>query len=154
MSPDRSGLILAGHAARYKQLGDFITSCYGAPVNPNATRTVYGTDGTVTLNFDYATSIDRIMLMEDQTNGQVIRKYEVWAKVVDDGITDGTFNVPLTMISNGTSIGHKRIEIFDPVTVIQVMVNTSFVDTPAWKTVSVHLCDQLVANTTSWEFTP
>jgi hypothetical protein len=60
----------------------------------------------------------------------------------------------LTMISNGTSIGHKRIEIFDPVTVIQVMVNTSFVDTPAWKTVSVHLCDQLVANTTSWEFTP
>ncbi|RDW90969.1 hypothetical protein BP5796_02134 [Coleophoma crateriformis] len=155
VSPDRSGLILAGHAARYKQLGDFIGSCYGAPVNAKHTANA-SSDGTYTLKFDYATSIDRIMLMEDQTNGQVIRSYEVWAKVIDDGVSDGTLDVPWTQVSNGTSIGHKKIDRFGaPVTVTEVLVNTTFVDTPVWRSVSVHLCDQLVAtNTSSWEFTP
>lgn len=154
VSPDRSGLILAGHAARYKQLGDFISSCYGSPVNAPATHNS-SNDGTYTLIFDYATAIDRIMLMEDQTNGQVIRSYQVFAKIIDDGVTDGTLDVPWTEVANGMSIGHKRIEIFEPVTVTEVMVNTTFVDTPVWRSVSVYLCDQYVStNTSSWEFTP
>lgn len=107
------------------------------------------------MTFDYATAIDRIMLMEDQTNGQVIRSYQVFAKIIDDGVTDGTLDVPWTEIANGTSIGHKRIDIFDAVTVTEVMVNTTFVDTPVWRSVSVHLCDQYIStNTSGWEFTP
>ena len=154
LSPDRSGLILGRHAARYKQLGDFISSCYGSPVNAPHTQNS-SDDGTYTLKFDYATSIDRIMLMEDQTNGQVIRSYQVWAKVIDDGVTDGTLDVPWTKVSNGTSIGHKKIDIFDEaITVTEVLVNTTFVDTPVWRSASVHLCGQMVANTTGWEFTP
>lgn len=155
LPPDRSGLIYATQAARYKQLGDFIKSCYGSPVNAKNTRTTcHG--GTCTLKFGYPTSIDRIMLMEDQTNGQVIRSYQVWGRVVDDGVTDGTLDVPWTALSNGTSIGHKKIDLFqDAVTVTEVLVNTTFVDTPKWRSVSVHLCDRLVANQTEfYEFSP
>lgn len=155
LSPDRSGLILARHAARYKQLGDFIKSCYDQPVNAKHTQTAYD-DGTYTLKFDYATSIDRIMMMENQTYGQVIRSYQVWAKVIDDGVSDGTLDVPWTQVSNGTSIGHKKIDLFDEaITVTEVFINTTFVDTPNWRSVSVHLCDRLVANQTEfYEFSP
>ncbi|KAH8821949.1 glycoside hydrolase family 29 protein [Xylogone sp. PMI_703] len=155
LPPDRSGLINAVHAARYKQLGDFVRSCYGSPVNSKNTHTsCHG--GSCTLKFGYPTSIDRIMLMEDQTNGQVIRSYQVSGKVVDDGVTDGTLDVPWTPLSNGTSIGHKRIDIFhNPVTVTEVVVNTTFVDTPKWRSVSVHLCDRFLANQTEfYEFSP
>lgn len=94
--------------------------------------------------------------MEDQTNGQVIRTYQVSAKIVDNGMSDGTLDVPWTNMVNGTSIGHKRIEIFDKaINVIEVLVNTTFVDMPVWRGVSVHLCDQIPnGNTSGWEFTP
>lgn len=112
-------------------------------------------DGTYTLKFKYPTSIDRIVLMEDQTNGQVIRTYQVFARIIDDGVTDGTLDVPWTKVSNGTSIGHKKIDIFaKAVTVLEVKINTTFVDTPAWRSVSVHLCDRIpITNTSGWEFT-
>jgi alpha-L-fucosidase len=151
LTPDRSGLIPANYAARYKQLGDFISSCYSKPV---AAKTTHASDdkGVYTLTFDYPTSIDRIVLMEDQTNGQVIRSYQVHAKIVDAQDANGTLAVPSSLVSNGTSIGHKKIDIFNKaITVTEVMVNTTYVDTPRWRSVSVHLCDRLAANGTSTE---
>ena len=57
-------------------------------------------------------------------------------------------------MSNGTSVGHKKIDLFaEAVTVKEVMISTTFVDTPKWRSVSVHLCDQFTANQTGWEFT-
>jgi alpha-L-fucosidase len=151
LTPDRSGLVPANYAARYKQLGDFIRSCYSQPV---AGKTTHHSEerGVYSLRFDYPTSIDRIVLMEDQTNGQVIRSYQVHAKVVDAQDANGTFAVPWSLVSNGTSIGHKKIDIFNKaVTVTEVMVNTTYVDTPVWRSVSVHLCDRLASNGTSTE---
>lgn len=143
-APDRSGLIPADHAARYKQLGDFIKSCYGKPIGNNKGSSKG--KGVYHMAFDYPTAIDRIQLMEDQTNGQVIRSYKVYAKIVDIGGVNGTLDVPWTLVSNGTSIGHKKIDIFEkPVTVVEVLVNSTYVDEPKWRDVSVHLCDQLVA---------
>lgn len=139
LAPDRSGLIPARHAARYKELGDFIHSCYESPAShPVNTTTPTG----VSLTFDYPTSIDRIALMEDQTHGQVIRSYEVYAKVVDAEEMDGTLDVPWTLVSNGSSVGHKRIDLFgDAITVTDVLVNaTKYVDTPQWRSVAVYLC--------------
>jgi hypothetical protein len=90
--------------------------------------------------------------MEDQTNGQVIRSYQVHAKIVDAQDANGTLAVPWSLVSNGTSIGHKKIDIFNKaITVTGVMVNTTYVDTPRWRSVSVHLCDRLAANGTSTE---
>ncbi|KAJ7745336.1 alpha-L-fucosidase [Mycena metata] len=144
LAPDRSGLIPATHAARYKELGDFIRSCYGpgSAVGSVANST---TGPIVTLVFDFPTSIDRIVLMEDQTTGQVIRGYEVHAKILDASGRNGTLNVPMTLVSSGQSVGHKRIDLFNtPITVTEIVVNaTKFVDAPVWRSVSVHLCDSL-----------
>lgn len=149
LTPDRSGLIPASYAARYKQLGDFISSCYGSPIAPNAAHSS-NKNGEYSIKFDYPTAIDRIVLMEDQTNGQVIRSYQVQAKIVDSQDANGTLSVPFTHVSNGTSIGHKKIDLFDEaITVTEVLIKTTYVDTPKWRSVSVHLCDQLAVNGTS-----
>ncbi|KAF3766425.1 family 29 glycoside hydrolase [Cryphonectria parasitica EP155] len=141
LAPDRSGLIPARHAALYKALGDFIRSCYGSPIDSTHFSNTTTATG-VSFTFDYPTSIDRIVMMEDQTVGQVIRSYEVWAKIVDAEEMNGTLNVPWTLVSNGSSIGHKRIDLFDKaITVTDVTVNaTKFVDTPKWRSVSFNLC--------------
>lgn len=147
LAPDRSGLIPARHAARYKELGDFIQSCYGNSIlNEQVTNTTTPTG--ISLTFAFPTSIDRIALMEDQTNGQVIRSYEVFAKIVDAAEMNGTLDVPWTLVSSGSSVGHKRIDLFDTaMTVTDVLVNaTKFVDTPIWRSVDVYLCGNSSSN--------
>ncbi|KFZ02636.1 hypothetical protein V501_09510, partial [Pseudogymnoascus sp. VKM F-4519 (FW-2642)] len=96
LAPDRSGLIPARHAARYKQLGDFIRSCYDNPIAPRDTKPE-DEAGSYSLTFDLPTAIDRI----------------VHAKIVDAEEANGTLNVPWTLVSNGTSVGHKKIDLFN-----------------------------------------
>lgn len=133
LAPDRNGLIPARHAARYKQLGDFIKSCYGKPFEGNSHP---GINGTYHVDFHRPTSIDRVSLMENQTNGQVIRKYTVSGKGLDGKWIE---------LSKGTSVGHKKIDIFEPVTVTEIRVDATGADTPRWKVVTAHLCDQVMA---------
>ncbi|KAI3396519.1 hypothetical protein diail_12139, partial [Diaporthe ilicicola] len=122
LAPDRSGLVPARHAARYKELGDFVRSCYADSIQAENSTTETG----VTLSFQHPTSIDRIVIMEDQTDGQVIRAYEVYAKIVDSEEMNGTLNVPWSLVSNGSSVGHKRIDLFEkPLTVTEVLVNAT-----------------------------
>ncbi|OAQ98414.1 hypothetical protein LLEC1_06134 [Akanthomyces lecanii] len=114
------------------ELGDFVRQCYDHPVQPlcgerNTAK------GTYNLTFDKAVEIDRVVLMEDQTNGQVIRTYHVWGRQGKEG--------GWSLLSNGTSVGHKKIDLFSkPATVTEVMVNSTFVDTPKWRSVNVHKC--------------
>lgn len=131
MSPDRRGLIPDNHVQRYKELGDFVRDCYGKPVRPNIQMETE--DGVVRLVFARPVSIDRVQLMEDQTDGQLIRKYDVW----------GWNGVQWTLMSNGTSVGHKKIDLFGKTYngIHQVIVNaTQYADTPKWRSVSVHKC--------------
>ncbi|KFY80252.1 hypothetical protein V499_00853 [Pseudogymnoascus sp. VKM F-103] len=130
LAPDRSGLIPARHAARYKQSGGFIRSCYDKPIAPRNTKP--GDEaGSYSLTFDLPTAIDRI----------------VHAKIVDAEEANGTVNVPWTLVSNGTSVGHKKIDFFDKaITVTDVLVNSTYVDIPKWRSVSVHLCGSLTYN--------
>lgn len=134
-SPDTRGLIPDSHVALYQQLGDFIQTCYNNPINHTVT-TPEGSSGVYSFKFDTATSMDRIVLMEDQTNGQVIRTYSVFAKIGD--------SKTWTLVSKGTSVGHKKIDIFTAaVSVTEVMVNSTYVDVPKWRAVSAHLCDRV-----------
>ena len=137
LSPGRDGLVPNAHVNRYRELGDFIRSCYGEPLRP--IKTIDKCDaGVYGMLFEKPTSIDRIQLMEDQRNGQVIRSYGVYAKVAGDD-NDAHW----TLLSNGTSVGHKKIDIFDgAVNVTAVKVNSTYVDTPKWRSISVHLCDR------------
>jgi alpha-L-fucosidase len=140
LSPDRSGAIPKEHAALYKQLGDFISSCYSKPVTGNAAHSS-NKKGEYTIKLDKPTDIDRIVLMEDQTNGQVIRSYQVHAKIADN-MNANAADIPFKLVSNGTSIGHKKIDIFDrAISATEILVKTTFVDTPKWRSVSLHLCD-------------
>ncbi|OAQ58196.1 glycoside hydrolase family 29 protein [Pochonia chlamydosporia 170] len=143
VTPDQRGLIPDDHAALYKRLGDFINSCYGNPIDTGAKHTVHN-NGTYSISFESPTSIDRIVLMEDQRDGQVIRSYQVQAKVVSAGDSGDLSTVPWSLVSNGTSIGHKKIDIFEKgvINVTGVMISPTFVDTPKWRSVSVHLCLQ------------
>lgn len=99
--PDRSGLVPSNQAARYKELGDFIKTCYGNPIAHKMSR---NDKDVYSLTFGKPTSIDHIVLMEDQTNGQVIRSYEVYAKIASSHA-----HVPYTLIANGTSVGTRRL---------------------------------------------
>lgn len=147
LAPDRSGLIPARHAARYKELGDFIRSCYGNPITRQVSNTTI--ENGVSLKFEYPTSIDRVVMMEDQENGQVIRAYEIYAKIVDEDETNGTLEVPWSLVSNGSSVGHKRIDLLkDAITVTDVLVNaTKYADVPKWRSVATYLCGSLKPST-------
>ena len=148
LAPDRSGLIPTDQVARYKQLGDFITSCYANPIAHNPTHFENDT-GIYSMTFDQPTLIDRIVLMEDQTDGQVIRSYQVYGKISND--TNDASSVPFTLLSYGTSVGHKKIDLFgNAIPVIEVMVNSTYVDIPIWRSVSVYLCDRLPSWTSAY----
>lgn len=140
ITPKGSGLLPDSQVARSKELGNFISSCYGNPIR----KVTNATDGCGAhfMNFEPPTSIDRIVLMEDQTNGQVVRSYQVHAKIVD-GQT-AVANLPWILVSNGTSIGHKKIDIFGKaINVAEVKVNSTHVDTPRWRSVSAYHCSGL-----------
>jgi alpha-L-fucosidase len=138
LSPDRTGLIPSAYAQRYKELGDFIRSCYATTVAP--AQVLSSDNGMVhLLLFNGApVSIDRSMIQEDQTNGQVIRQYVVDIQPVE------TINEKDWMtVATGTSIGNKKIDLWDvgPQLVNAVRLTiTDAVDTPVIKAFSVHLC--------------
>ena len=70
---DKNGQVSPFHAARYKEFGDWIRSCYGAPL---ASTSGSGTEFTVYLDAA-SPPIDRYMIQEDQSFGQRIREYIV-----------------------------------------------------------------------------
>jgi len=57
LTPDRSGVIATAYARRYKELGDFIRSCYDHPIVPNFQNS--SVDSLVHIQvFDLAVSVD------------------------------------------------------------------------------------------------
>jgi len=89
--------------------------------------------------FDTPVSIDRIVMQEDQSAGQVVRRYEVDAVLVG--------SPTWTELSNGTSIGNKKIDILRaPVTVTIVTLSiVNYEDLPIIRGFNVYLCDQITA---------
>jgi hypothetical protein len=138
LTPDRTGLIPTAYALRYKELGDFIRSCYGNPISP--TERLTSDDSTIHIQlFDASpVTIDRSVIQEDQTHGQVIREYTIDAQLVNS--TNAT---QWTTVANGTSIGNKKIDIWSvgPQLVNAVRLSlTKVVDTPVIKAFTLHLC--------------
>ena len=139
MAPDRRGLIPVDHASRYKELGDFIRSCYGTHALP--TRTLTFDDSTVYVQlFDSSpVTVDRSVIQEDQTQGQVIRAYSVDVQLVNSSNTTQWITV-----AQGTSVGNKKIDVWisGPQLINAVRLNiTKSVDSPVIKAFTVHLCD-------------
>lgn len=132
LTPDRSGLIPPEYAMRYKELGDFIRSCYGTSVAPASQNS--SSDGRVYMQvFDSPVTVDRSVIGEDQSNGQVIRSYTI------DVQQDDSWK----RVASGTSIGNKKIDLWSKgihlITAVRLNI-TETVDKPVLKGFSVHLC--------------
>lgn len=139
LTPDRTGLIPSAYARRYKQLGDFIRSCYDNSILPSE-RITSENSLVYILSFDsIPITIDRTVIREDQTLGQVIREYIIDVQLVDS-LNDNTW----TTVVQGTSIGNKKIDIWQAgpqlVNAIRLTI-TKTVDTPVIKSFTAHLCN-------------
>ena len=104
-APNQDGRIADDQAARYKEFGDWVRSCYGAaPISQIGPVTATLGQPVVLQLPGKAAAINRVVLQEDQSGGQAILKYLVEA---NDGEA-GAFR----QVSSGTSIGNKKIDLF------------------------------------------
>lgn len=101
--PDKDGLIAPDQVTAYKRFGDWIRACYGAAVV--STHGSVATNQTLRIQIPNGALVDRVMMKEDQVDGQIIRSYEVEAEYAH-----GT----RIIVSRGYSVGNKRIDLIGP----------------------------------------
>jgi len=156
--PDRRGLIPDADAARLREFGQRIAATYrtdlapqasaradrvrggsalyaAARVNDGDARTYWATDdgvtgGTIELEWRRPVRLDRLVIQEAIALGQRVQAWSVAAEL------EGRW----TPLTNGTTIGYKRIARFPPVTTSKVRVSVDKgVACPAISTVSAYL---------------
>lgn len=67
--------------------------------------------------------------MEDIASGQRVREYRLEARVANDW----------RIVATGTSIGHKRIDRFEPITAPALRVTaTKYSAEPVWRSLSAY----------------
>jgi alpha-L-fucosidase len=139
LAPDPTGLIPIDHASRYKELGDFIRSCYGTSAVPSKRLIMDDSNIHVQLFDSSPVTVDRSVIQEDQTQGQVIRAY-----TVDIQFANATNSTQWITVAQGTSVGNKKIDIWQVgsqlVSAVRLNITKS-IDTPVIKAFTVHLCD-------------
>eukprot|EP00658_Telonema_sp_P-2_P016394 TRINITY_DN1635_c0_g1_i3.p1 TRINITY_DN1635_c0_g1~~TRINITY_DN1635_c0_g1_i3.p1 ORF type:complete len:505 (+),score=123.21 TRINITY_DN1635_c0_g1_i3:177-1691(+) len=113
---DRTGGVDPRHARAYLEFGAWIKSCYGSPA---VTKELEGGSSWVEIDLNTTVVMDRVLMQEDQSAGQMIAEYLVEVRV--DGAQWRHF-------SSGVTIGAKRIDIAAPVpaTGVRVSVLTGF----------------------------
>ncbi|CAF1213978.1 unnamed protein product, partial [Rotaria sordida] len=138
LTPDRTGLIPPVYARLYKQLGDFIRSCYGTSILPTEYLTLDDSKIHIQLFISSPVTVDRSVIQEDQTRGQVIRAY-----TIDVQLVNSTDNSQWITVAQGTSIGSKKIDIWSEgpqlINAVRLTITKS-VDKPVIKSFTVHLC--------------
>ena len=94
---DRTGNVDPVHAARYREFGAWIRSCYGTPVAAGA---LPAGASAFTVPVPAGAVFDRVELLEDQSRGQLIVAYTV------EALVGGAYQP----FSAGVTVG-KRIDI-------------------------------------------
>ncbi|KAL3905262.1 MAG: hypothetical protein SGARI_004552, partial [Bacillariaceae sp.] len=102
---NREGLVDPTHEQVYRALGNWVKECYGNPIA--SIRNVSG-GYTYQLAVPRGSYFDRVMIEEDVSRGQRIRNYTLSISVKDESVAHA-----IVLLSNGTSVGRKRIHIFD-----------------------------------------
>jgi len=102
-SIDRYGLVEEKHAARYKELGEWVRECYGKPI-----ASTNGTGSNFKIVLEYAT-FDRFQIKEAIEGGELVREFEIHIDRVGMGSN---------VLYRGQAIGRKRIVVLnEPITV-------------------------------------
>ena len=104
-TPDITGLIPESHVKRYAEFGDEIDRRFGSSIAETK-----GVGNNITLSFDKPTVIDHIISMEDIQHGQRVREY----------VIEGFYGAAWQKLFEGTSIGYKKIDYFDPIEVTKL----------------------------------
>lgn len=99
-TPDTTGLIPEVILPHYANFGKEIRRRFGTPVAETK-----GEGETVELVLRKPAKIDHVIVMEDIKHGERVRAYEI------EGLVPGN---KWQKLCDGISIGHKRIERFDP----------------------------------------
>lgn len=100
MTPDPEGLMPEPDVNRLREWGEAIREQFGDPL-----ATTSGTGTMIALKMDKKTRIDRVIIQEEIALGERVRHYQLEAKI------KGKWQV----VCDGESIGHKRIQRFEPV---------------------------------------
>lgn len=105
-TPNTDGLIPTGDVQRYIEFGEELQRRFANPLGQTS-----GKGNIHTIRFDKPSKINQFMIMEDYRQGERIRRY-----VVEVRRPDGKWKT----INSGSSVGRKRIVMFEPVTATQV----------------------------------
>lgn len=107
LAPDNRGLMPEVDVRRLQEFGAEVQRIYGQPVPGGKT---YGSGREWFVEYSNPVSIDRVVMAEVLDQGQRVRSYkvQVWR--------DGKWGT----VASGTTVGHKKIEIFPPETTSRV----------------------------------
>ena len=109
---------------RAKEFGDEIRRRFD---NSLAETTGFG--DIVELSLAEPTTVDHVVTMEDILHGERVREY------VMEGLADGAWRT----LAEGTSIGHKKIDSFEPTEVSKVRIRVGkSVATPLIRRLAVY----------------
>jgi len=139
---DRDGLVAPEHEIMYRALGSWIKECYGTP--SKLTTTTSKQIDAETWEYTLApvitpTLIDRIILREDIAFGQRVRS---WSIVQTKGAAGEVTNV--TRLSEGTSIGNRRVVLLSNVTsVVELTLTVVAVAEPKWMQIAMAKCNKI-----------
>ena len=104
-TPDTTGLIPAADARRSAEFGAEIRRRFGSSL-----AEIRGEGPIVELDLGGPTKINHVITMEDIAQGERVRRYVI------EGLADGRWQ----KLCEGTAVGHKKIDRFDPVQVSKV----------------------------------
>jgi alpha-L-fucosidase len=108
VTPNPEGLMPAPDVKRLKKFGDEINRRFSNPIASTSS-----TEKMINLKLPIQQNINQIVLMEDITKGERVRKF----------VLEGKTKKGWQNIFEGSSIGHKFIHIFDDMEVSAVRLN-------------------------------
>lgn len=100
ITPDNRGLIPTTDSLRLAEFGAAIQQQFGNPL-----KTISGKGNTFQIILDKPALISHIVMQEDISKGERVRRYKL----------EGKKNGKWIRLATGSCIGHKRIEKFEPI---------------------------------------
>ena len=123
-TPDTTGLIPETDVKRSAEFGAEIKRRFGKSIAETK-----GKGDVVELNIDEQTTIDHVITMENIRQGERVREYVI------EGLIDGNWQ----KIAEGISIGHKKIDRFEPVKTSSIRLRiTRFAEKPIIRKLAVY----------------
>ncbi|GIU78486.1 MAG: hypothetical protein KatS3mg005_1724 [Bryobacteraceae bacterium] len=115
IAPDDRGLPPEADVKRLEEFGAEVRRLFGKPL---ATAPA---SNPASIAFPGPRRVDRVVLQEDLAHGRMVRRFRVEARVGERRVD----------VSRGTTIGHKRILVFEPVNATAVRAEVEAAMGPA-----------------------